>query len=201
MRIISGFAKGLRLYSPHGQTIRPTSDKAREALFNIIGSHVPDASVLDLFAGTGAIGLEAFSRGAAHITFVDKSQEALLLIRKNVHLFEKIEKSLQTSDKLRPVLSSISIIKEDLGRRRFSGFLQRSFAKSIFDLIFLDPPYSKGLCLQTLIALDNSSILTEHGLIIAEEHSGIELPDRFNTLTVEDKRRYGDTGFWFYRMR
>jgi 16S rRNA (guanine966-N2)-methyltransferase len=201
LRIISGYAKGLKLKGPHGQAIRPTSDRAREALFNIIGSRVRNASVLDLFAGTGALGLEAFSRGAGHVTFVDNDPSALLLIKKNLQIVEKMAASEHMrSDGALPYCSHkpVTVIKYDLRRESFFLNKARTDHPLFFDLIFLDPPYEKGLSLQTLTYLDQNPILTEHGLLIAEDRAGVELPDSFSTLTIMDKRKYGDTGFWFY---
>ena len=201
MRIISGYARGLKLKGPHGQAIRPTSDRAREALFNIIGNRVRNALVLDLFAGTGALGLEALSRGARHVTFVDNDPNALLLIKKNLQIVEKMAASEQMkTDGALPYFPQkpVTVIKYDLRRESFFLNKARTDHPPFFDLIFLDPPYEKGLSLQTLTYLDQNAFLTEHGLLIAEDRAGVELPDSFSTLTIMDKRRYGDTGFWFY---
>lgn len=207
MRIISGYARGLRLKSPQGQAIRPTSDRAREALFNIIGHRIQDASVLDLFAGTGALGLEALSRGARHVTFVDNNRDALILITKNLQIFPKtiaidpVQPALSDRTSSEPFRQPVSVIRYDL---RKGSFYQNTHWKNplpCFDLIFLDPPYTKGLSLQTLTYLDDSGFLTEHGLLIAEDRSETELPDTLNTLTIADKRKYGETGFWFYQNR
>ncbi len=207
MRIISGYARGLRLKSPRGQAIRPTSDRAREALFNIIGHRIQDALVLDLFAGTGALGLEALSRGARHVTFVDNSPDALALINKNLQIFPKTS----TIDPIKPVPSNgissepfrqpVSIIRYDLCKGSFFQHTHWQGSLPCFDLIFLDPPYTKGLSLQTLTYLDQSGFLSKHGLLIAEDRSKTELPDILNTLTIADKRTYGETGFWFYQNR
>jgi 16S rRNA (guanine966-N2)-methyltransferase len=204
LRIISGSARGLKLKGPHGQAIRPTSDRAREALFNIIGSRVQDALVLDLFAGTGALGLEALSRGARHVTFVDNSPDALVLIKNNLQLFQKIATSKQgesTPAEGGLSLSSrkpASVIKCDLRKELCFINKERKVLPSCFDLIFLDPPYAKELSLQTLTYLDKSAFLAEQGLLVVEDHAEVELPEAFSTLIIVDKRRYGDTGFWFY---
>jgi 16S rRNA (guanine966-N2)-methyltransferase len=204
LRIISGYAKGLKLKGPHGQAIRPTSDRAREALFNIISSRVRNASVLDLFAGTGALGLEALSRGAGHVTFVDNDPNALLLIKKNLQIlekmsaFERMEQAQSAGALTHVTQKSAAVIKFDLRRKSFFLNKARTDHPPFFDLIFLDPPYEKGLSLQTLTYLDQNAFLARHGLLIAEDRAGIELPDSFSTLTIMDKRRYGDTGFWFY---
>ena len=207
MRIISGYARGLRLKSPQGQAIRPTSDRAREALFNIIGHRIQEASVLDLFAGTGALGLEALSRGARHVTFVDNNPDALVLINKNLQNFPKtltigpVKPAPSERTSSEPFRQPVSVIRYDLRKGSFYQNTHRQNSLPCFDLIFLDPPYTKGLSLQTLTYLDQSGFLTEHGLLIAEDRSETELPDTLNTLTIADKRIYGQTGFWFYQNR
>jgi 16S rRNA (guanine(966)-N(2))-methyltransferase RsmD len=160
--------------------------------------------VLDLFAGTGALGLEALSRGAGHVTFVDNNPNALLLIKKNLQILEKIlfserMKQAQTAGAL-PYFAqkSAAVVKYDLRRQSFFLNKTQFDHPPFFDLIFLDPPYEKGLSLQTLTYLDQNAFLAKHGLLIAEERAGVELPDSLGTLTITDKRRYGDTGFWFY---
>lgn len=188
MRIISGKAGGRRLASPPGRTldIRPTSDRAREALFNILGSAVAGSRVLDLFAGTGALGLEAFSRGAAEITFVDFHRQPLEIIRQNISL------CVANDD---PAV--VRVLRHDLKKG-----LPPSLAggKVTFDLIFLDPPYSQGLSLKTLQYLGNGTLLTPTGIVIAEERSSESLPDQCEMLHLFDRRIYGDTGFWLYSL-
>jgi 16S rRNA (guanine966-N2)-methyltransferase len=204
LRIISGYARGLKLNGPHGKTIRPTSDRAREALFNIIGNRIRQASVLDLFAGTGAFGLEALSRGARQVTFVDNNPDALLLLKKNLLLLQKMTAFNQSESIEKEDMLSLSsrkkadIIRYDLRRESFYINNERKDLPSCFNLIFLDPPYTKGLSLQTLSYLDKYSFLAKHGLLVAEDRSDTELPEAFTTLTIVDKRRYGETGFWFY---
>lgn len=189
MRIISGKAGGRRLATPpvKSRDIRPTADRAREALFSIIGDRVAGSQVLDLFAGTGALGLEAWSRGAETVTFVDFHQNALQLLTKNI-------KSLIPDDKL----ECISIIRYDL---RKGLPLPQLTKKNIhpFDLIFLDPPYSKGLSVNVLEWLTyNKAILADNCLVIAEERSSENLPEQFGILQLSDQRTYGETGFWIY---
>ncbi len=206
MRIIGGWARGRKLFSPPGnsQLIRPTSDRAREALFNIIRDHVDQADVLDLFAGTGALGLEALSRGAKSLTFIEKNSVALELIKRNISVCLPTT-SLSTAQppSLKPPFNqddpcAISIIRHDLSK----GLPLKTFDKmrlSSFDLVFLDPPYSTGLCRQLLTDWDNHNRLTPDGLLIAEERSNEKLVDRFSTLRLVDKRIYGDTGFWIFQ--
>lgn len=187
LRIIAGTAKGRRLATPpkaKGRAlIRPTSDRAREALFSILGPAVRGARVLDLFAGTGALGLEALSRGAAFAVFVDSQRQALELIRHNVHICGFSEQSL--------------ILKRDLPKSPlFSAELQ----EEMFSLVFLDPPYGKQLALGMLSALATAEgHLTPGAVVVAEEAAGEQLPPGTGDLLLTDQRRYGDTGFWFFR--
>ena len=188
MRIISGKAGGRRLATPPGRTqdIRPTSDRAREALFNILGPVVNGSRVLDLYAGTGALGLEAFSRGAVDITFVDFHRQPLEIIRKNISL------CLPAGDQ-----TVVSVLRYDLRKGLPPALLG---GKAIFDLIFLDPPYSQGLSLKTLQYLGNGNLLTPNGIVVAEERSSESLPAQCEMLHLFDQRTYGDTGFWLYSL-
>lgn len=206
MRIISGWARGRKLCAPpgHSQFIRPTSDRAREALFNIIGGHVDGAHVLDLFAGTGALGLEALSRGAKTVTFVETHRLALDLIKRNIRIClpETIkhppESRIRQASPEKSSSPLVTIIQHDLRK----GLPLKTFDKkrlSSFDLVFLDPPYSTGLCQQLLFDWDSHNLLTPDGLLIAEERSRETLADQMSSLRLADKRTYGDTGFWIYR--
>ncbi len=192
MRIISGQARGRKLYTPGNNSgIRPTSDRAREALFSILGQRVQEACVLDLYSGTGALGIEALSRGAKEVLFIDNSHAALELTKRNCELCNGKN---QTSKENRSL-----IVKHDLRRGiTISPEMLRNCTRG-FDLIFLDPPYGKGLAEKTLQDIDASELCNKDSMIIAEEASGVTLPDSFPTqLTLHNKRRYGDTSFWFY---
>lgn len=192
MRIISGHARGRKLLTPgNSNLIRPTADRAREALFSIIGNRISSALVLDLYAGTGALGLESLSRGASQVVFVEKHIKALELIRKNCDLCLK---SMEPGAGKRAI-----IIKHDL-TRGINLPPDKAFGVESFDLIFLDPPYQKGLAEKSLIDIDNSSLLKSNTLVIAEDCSGEKLPEAFSRLKLSDKRRYGETGFWFYTI-
>ncbi len=186
MRIISGVAKGRKLCSPPAKNtaIRPTSDRAREALFNIIGQRTVGARTLDLFAGTGALGLEALSRGAAEVIFVDYHRTALELIKKNCFLI--------ANDRL----EAITVLCHDLRK----GLPARCTAPQCppFDLIFLDPPYAMGVSQHTLRLLSESDRIHPETLVVAEERSSEHLPETVGKLVLFDQRRYGDTGFWLY---
>lgn len=194
MRIISGLARGRTLCSPgQSKTIRPTADRAKEALFSIIGERILSANVLDLFAGTGALGLESWSRGAKQVVLVDLHLNALELIKKNCSLCLQ---NMGASSPQEPLI----IIKHDL-RRGLNLKFGKASVPQHFDLIFLDPPYGQGLAAKTLKDINTSSLYGPDTLVIAEESSGEELPDSFSHLILSDRRRYGDTAFWFYTVK
>ncbi|MGB5230227.1 MAG: 16S rRNA (guanine(966)-N(2))-methyltransferase RsmD [Desulfoprunum sp.] len=201
MRIISGSARGRKLCSPPGRSlvIRPTSDRAREALFNILGRRTEEAAVLDLYAGTGALGLEAFSRGAKRVLFVDNNRLALDLIARNIRACAGTDESTSSAS---PAAAQprLSLINHDLRRGLpLRQYQQKGF--SLFDLIFLDPPYSQGLCQRTLQDLDHSHVLADAGLLIAEERENEMLDDSFATFKLSDRRVYGDTAFWIFESK
>jgi 16S rRNA (guanine966-N2)-methyltransferase len=185
LRIIAGTARGRRLAAPartrSKPLIRPTADRAREALFSIIGPAVAGARVLDLFAGTGALGLEALSRGAAFAVFVDRHREAAELVRENIDLCGFADRSL--------------LLQRDLAKG--VGFLAELPARD-FSLVFLDPPYATGMAARLLAALGTGEHLAAPALVVAEDSPGEELPEASGTLGLFDRRRYGDTGFWLY---
>lgn len=192
MRIIGGTAKGRKLCPPprHEKTIRPTSDRAREALFSILGNTVRQAKVLDLFAGTGALGLEAFSRDAQVVVFVDNNSLALELIKKNILLFPtKAERE-----------SSLYVVRHDLSRKLPPHKLPER-TRSGFDLIFADPPYVQDFSLFLLELLNNSGLLAENGLVIFEARHTVQLPASLSQLECVDRRVYGEAAFSFYRNR
>jgi 16S rRNA (guanine966-N2)-methyltransferase len=190
LRIIGGRVKGRRLRTPAknktkgaNQLIRPTADRAREALFSIIGREIEKATVLDLYAGTGAMGLEAISRGAELAVFVDSSTAAIQIIIKNINLCGFSEKTL--------------IFKRDLSKGL--SFLAQELPKGTFQVVFVDPPYRKGLSIFMLRELGKSSLLDSQALVVIEEDVFAELPYEVENMTLVDRRHYGETGFWFYR--
>ncbi len=200
MRIISGVAKGMPLAAPPGKnhSIRPTSGRGREALFFILANKIAGSTLLDLYAGTGALGLEAISRGALAATFIDSGSLSLALLKKNI----------ATMEHYLTRKAPCTILRHDLrkGLKNVRGKLANKTqgkapenAESPFDLIFLDPPYDTGLALITLHHLDEEKLLAKDGLIIVEERTKTEMPDNLESLILHDQRNYGDTGFWIYR--
>lgn len=175
MRIISGQFRGRALAAvgkgDKGGHLRPTTDRVRESLFSVL-THlavIPDARVLDLFAGTGALGLEAVSRGAAHVSFVDDGRAAQGLIRKNIAL----TKSGAQSDLIRRDATRLGVCPG-----------------APYDLVFLDPPYGKGVGGKALEAVQGGGWLAPGALIVWEESAPMQLPPGF---VMQDTRRYGDT--------
>jgi len=192
LRIIGGKARGRRLQTPSkssakhpGRLIRPTADRAREALFSIIGRKIANATVLDLYAGTGALGLEALSRSAERAVFVDNSLQAVQIIHKNIGLCGFSDRAL--------------VLKWDLSKGL--SFLAKSLPGTTFSIVFVDPPYRKGLSAEMLSELVGSDFLSPEALVVVEEDALAELPTRVADLTLVDQRRYGETGFWFYRKK
>jgi len=182
MRIVAGKFRGKALLSPTDDSIRPTSDRARESVFNIlssrIGVHLDGLKVLDLFAGTGALGLEALSRGASGAVFVDNGAESRGIIRDHIEAF------------------GIAGIAKLL--RRDATALGPAGTMGPFDLIFLDPPYAKGLGEQALASLRDGHWLAKDATIVLEESAEVELalPEGF---TIEDRRAYGAAAVHFIR--
>jgi 16S rRNA (guanine966-N2)-methyltransferase len=182
MRIVGGQHRGRALAGPKSQHVRPTADRLRESLFNILihayGDPVTGARVLDLFAGTGALGLEALSRGASFVLFVDDGTEARALLRQNV---------------------------DTLGAAGISRIFRRDATKlgpahplEPFSLVFLDPPYGKGLAEKALASARDGGWLAKDALIVVEEASdaGFKAPDGFEEI---ERRVYDDTAFAFLR--
>jgi 16S rRNA (guanine966-N2)-methyltransferase len=177
MRVIGGSWRGRRLDAPAGRSVRPTSDRAREAIFNILahgkhtggdGSPVPDAQVLDAFAGSGALGIEALSRGAVHATFLDRDPAALAAVERNLTALKGLDRAtIRRADCTAPPPASVPC-----------------------DLVFLDPPYGEGLAAPALTALAAAGWIAKDALCIIEQQrdDAFELPEGFELLS---ERVYG----------
>jgi 16S rRNA (guanine966-N2)-methyltransferase len=179
LRVISGSAGGLHLKSPKRHALRPTQDRIRQVIFSSLAEFVPGARVLDLFAGTGALGIEALSRGAASATFVEENKEAVLCIKDNL---------------------SHCHLQGDVRLADVFAFLQKPPAEE-FDMIFADPPYNK-----TLRNLDDDPILMEvipfmraNGLFVWEHYAGQRLQSAQQWGLIRH-RDYGETGLTFLRL-
>jgi 16S rRNA (guanine966-N2)-methyltransferase len=175
MRIIAGELRGRRLLSPEGRRTRPTSDRLRETLFNILASRIPGAVVLDLFAGTGALGLEAVSRGAASAVLMDVDAAAVSLIVRNIQSFS-IEKKAR-------------VIRWDILR----NLNPLRNIEPLFDLIFLDPPYRQGMVAPTLRRLVESRSIADDAHIAIEHSVSETIAFDIPGLKLCDQRSYGKT--------
>lgn len=183
MRIIGGARRGRRLVEWQESGIRPVRDVVRSALFNIISDFVDGASFLDLYAGTGSVGLEALSRGASTCAFVDQRHEACGIIRRNLDALEFLARG--------EVLETDCLQAVDLLGRRGRRF----------DLVFLDPPYYQDLVPKSLAALADGRILSADPVVIAAVHRTESVDETVGVLHTADRRRYGDNRLVFYRRR
>lgn len=181
MRIGSGALRGRKLRTPKGQETRPTSGRLKKSLFDVLAAELPEASVLDLFAGAGALGLEALSRGAASAVFVERGRRAAEAIRENIETLGLSERAHVVKADVRAALSKLS----DTEPR--------------FDVVFADPPYAGGDVERTLSALGESSILGESALVVVEHHHKLELRDDFGALRRERTLKSGESCFTLYR--
>ena len=178
MRVISGKARGVSLMTPKGELTRPTADRVKEALFSIIQFDLPGAKVLDLFGGTGQLGIEALSRGAKHAVFVDSREDACRLIKENL--------------KRTRLESDATVVRSD-----YLQYLNR--CKEQFDIIILDPPYAEVFLENALKIITEIDILQSGGIIIAERPLDKELPWVFPGFTRSKDYKYGKTLLTIYR--
>lgn len=173
MRVISGKVRGLKLISPPGEDTRPTLDRVKEAVFSMISPFLMDAKVLDLFSGSGALGIESLSRGALNAVFVDNSNISIKCIRSNIEAakFDNVSTILQKDS---------------------AAFLNEN--KNSYDIIFLDPPYLKNMYTKTLEEILKNNALSQDGIIVLEyDHTSVSvlIPDGF---TVIKEKKYGRVG-------
>lgn len=180
MRVISGKYRGRSLKSPKHQGVRPTADRVKEALFNILGARINGAAFLDLFAGTGGIGIEAISRGAAKVVFADQNLSSVRLINQNLSILHPDE---QVRVLQLPFEKTIDLLVKE---------------NNIFDLIFLDPPFEGGILIQAIQRILDQNLLKADGLIIAEHPRKLII----NIPGLEvDIRNYGDICLTFLDKR
>lgn len=183
MRVISGMSRGKKLTSLEGENTRPTLDRVKEALFNVIQFNIRDKVVLDLFAGTGALGIEALSRGAKEAIFCDIMPDAIRVIRQNVIETNYLNKSTIINKDYKRVLEDIALLNKKI------------------DIVFLDPPYKTNYAIESLQKIIMSNLLTEDGIIIIETD---DINKEQEILKIEkteifDKRKYGSVWLIFIR--
>ncbi|MGF6375502.1 16S rRNA (guanine966-N2)-methyltransferase [Clostridiales Family XIII bacterium PM5-7] len=170
MRIITGDYRGRKLETPAGREIRPTTDKVKESIFNILMNDIEDAVCVDLFAGTGNLGLEALSRGAKRCYFCDISRDSISLIKRNIEKCDATDRSIVFSGDYAKTLTKV---------------------KEKINIFFLDPPYRQGLYEHCLEMIDSLDLLADDGIIITEHGVRDEMPEKIGSLIRIREKKYG----------
>ena len=178
MRVIAGEFRGMKLFVPKGDDIRPTTDRAREDIFNILSPYIAGCTFLDLFAGTGAAGIEAVSRGAAKSVFVDNSQKSIELIRQNIQKTKRSE--------------NFEFFKSDALK-----YLHETIHS--YDIIFLDPPYNFRDCEKIISLICSRNLLNRGGAVAAEQGREPQLPETIGNLSLFRKKLYSSSAVYFYK--
>ena len=182
MRVIAGSHRGRRLSGPQGTSLRPTSDKVREALFSILGTKVLGGRFLDLYAGTGAVGIEALSRGASAVTFVESDLKAVQLLQENLRTCQLLDRA-----------------QVRVGQT--AAFLEREdWWGGPYDVLFADPPYAALDELEILIHAWRPGLLSEHAAVIIEQDSRNTLPASIDHAALVRRYVYGDTALHLYGL-
>lgn len=194
MRVISGIMKGRKLLPSSRLNLRPTTDKVKEALFNILSPDISGATFLDLYAGTGSIGIEAMSRGAKRVVFVEKDKKNALLIRKNLALFPSLSPHLAS-----PTRGEGSKGKTAIFEQTAHNFINT--CKESFDLAYIDPPYENNDLTSVLITLGSSDTISPNGIAVIEHFHKQEFPSSFGALSFLKQVRYGGTTLSFYEKK
>lgn len=183
MRIIAGIARGKKILAPDGMQTRPTLDRVKENIFNIIQNRIDDAIAIDVFAGTGSLGLEAVSRGAKECYLVDKHPTTFKNLKENV-------KNLKFEDKCICLNMDSYMALKDLGKK-----------KKVFDLIFIDPPYAKEMIPPAIEIVHEESLLHKDGLIVTKIDSSENIYEGNGEINLVDHRKYGNTTVCFYKHK
>ena len=182
MRVIGGAFRGRRLRAPHGQLVRPTSDRMRETLFNILAPLVAGSRFLDICAGSGAVGIEALSRGASAVTFIDRSRRACLAIEENLNAIGASREA--------------TVINRDA-----AAALKRLAEQSAqFDIAFFDPPYSSEIHSQVIGLLSSSNLLADDAIVVVEHHKKTPPEREYDGLKMYREVKQGESALAFYRM-
>ncbi|MCI1943869.1 16S rRNA (guanine(966)-N(2))-methyltransferase RsmD [Clostridium luticellarii] len=184
MRIISGVARGRKLLSPNGyDTTRPTLDRVKESMFDIIQRKVPGAAVLDVFAGTGSLGLEAVSRGAKKCFLVDRDSDTFSYLKKNVE-------NLKFTSICRTINMDSYRALEELGIK-----------EEVFDVIFVDPPYKKNMIPPAVEIIERKNLLSADGIIVAKIDTSEKIYGGTDSIVLTEHRKYGKTTLCFYKYK
>ncbi|MGL5416633.1 MAG: 16S rRNA (guanine(966)-N(2))-methyltransferase RsmD [Clostridium sp.] len=181
MRIIAGKARGRKLLSPATYETRPTLDRVKEAMFSIVQGYIPNALVIDVFAGTGSLGLEAASRGAKEVHLIDKSSQTYPILRKNVE-------NLKFEDVCFTYNSDSYVVLKTLAKKNKK-----------FDLMFIDPPYCKEMIPEALKIVYENGLLKDDGIIVTKIDSMEDIYEGYEKLKLVRSKRYGNTTVCFYK--
>ncbi|UNC92765.1 16S rRNA (guanine(966)-N(2))-methyltransferase RsmD [Candidatus Contubernalis alkaliaceticus] len=182
MRVNTGSAKGKKLKTIPGIEVRPTSDKVKGAIFNTIGQDLTDCNFLDLFSGTGGMGIEALSRGADLCVFIEKKLECVKIIYENLNITGLAQRAV--------------VIKTDI----FRGLAKLSRENMCFDFVFLDPPYFKSFYVPVLEVISEGELLKRNGSLIVEHSKQIIMPEKVFRLEQGKIKKYGDTMITYYHF-
>lgn len=182
--IESNFRKSERIKTKYSKNedVRPTTDRVKESLFNMINSYIMESEVLDLFAGTGSLGIECLSRGAKSCTFVDISKESIDIVKSNVKKARVESESIILNLDFKTAIDKLKL------------------QNSKFDIIFMDPPYYKNMFIEAIEKIDNSNLLNEDGIIVVEHDTNDLFPDKICKLEKTRDKKYGNTTLTFYKM-
>jgi len=182
MRVIAGSHRGRRLSGPRGTTLRPTSDKVREALFSILGTRIPGSRFLDLYAGTGAVGIEALSRGATIATFVESDPKAVQIMRKNLTACGMLDQAVVRVGPTQTFLR------------------QPQSCDGPYDVLFADPPYADGDAVELVLGSWNLGLMSSEALMIIEQDARARMPAETDCARLMRRYDYGDTALFLYRQ-
>jgi 16S rRNA (guanine(966)-N(2))-methyltransferase RsmD len=182
MRVIAGVHRGRRLLGPSGPAIRPTSDRVKEALFSIVGDRIVGARVLDLYAGTGALGIEALSRGAAHVTFIEKDPSAGRVLQANLHRCRRVGSP-----------------EVHVSATRVESYLRRGRRPHPFDIVLADPPYAETVDMIHLLALAPAETFAPRALLILEHANKMVIPPTMSVFHLVRRYEYGDTALSLFQ--
>ena len=192
MRVIAGQAKGTKLTSIKGSQVRPTLDQVKETLFNILGHDLSGEYFLDLFGGSGAIGIEALSRGAEKVVWVENNQQSQALIYANLKKCR-----FENNDESKSSCFEWELLK--MGALQALPMLEKKSFK--FDVIYIDPPFADNLYEKCLIGLSQSQLIKKESLMVVEHHNKNILQDIYGRLFRSDQRQLGDTSLSFYGLK
>jgi 16S rRNA (guanine(966)-N(2))-methyltransferase RsmD len=180
VRVIAGISKGMRLKSPKGLKTRPTTDRVKESIFSMINPYIIDSIVLDLFSGTGSLGIEALSRGAEKAYFIDHNKNSINVIKENIQYTNFEKKSTVLFCDAQRAIKELALGKHEV------------------DIVFMDPPYLKGLIIPSIQAIETEGILKREGIILVEHDLKDSLPEYVGKFKKIKEKKYGNTLITIY---